>query len=902
MTDKDNVDYESGFGTELKPSGFSVVTDSIARSRFEHFKRETSVDKLPSISKTSDDTSDEVETESDDEILFSGLSYVKFPDIQGGVGQPSKEQKYVKKMSCAVEEDPPRQARAADAKRVLLQSAEERVLSDLTLSTPSKLNLQSNADVNGNNTMAPSQVEMEKTPTDKNGEMHKQVSGKLNDSESSENESPTKVLDFGLSPGRPVDLDAFLDSMDLDDLLTRLEESQVNQDLLSPVPAVPAVPAAPATPATPATPGPRDTPRTPPTPEPVPLTLSSEETTKERDEEQEKGEGEAKLAEKEPVVKKEPEPELEADQVTASPDQQASDQSSAMVSSEEDADLPTVVASHPILDLWDEDDVFDDSDEEWLFLGQSWNVGDMSDLMKMLAQKGFKLRRSLNFTIPCDCYAKSGESGVIFLVAKSPSANLKGILHDIVSDSDEDLIWHVFHDSDYINSAVENRSSRKSKAGTKLLTFHKSEERMNAVQESSTREFACVVLSDGFQSVARAMKSLCCSSVLNANKIIEGDFPNLSLVAIKSVGVISSQDKLGLVTSGSVSKLSPLKRDRIVSNRIHRLESGAVFVLLFGMNATQHALCCLEEGGEEILGVVSKAYTDCFKAKHFTRDRLLQDSRCTSYEYKVELSQASLDEGLPVQEAHCAIDIGLSQSIYLESFLRNLGRNGFMLLDLGMCTTATTTGAGSPTEHSILLRARKKDAIRDMSYCINTIKRINGNSGKKISALSGTDGLFTFPNEKTSSTSEGREFSDRLRGQIKLEKLTCLALGPYSSDDEDSGQLFFDLSEVAKFGRSNGFMMEAVAMIDKENQRKAFERVARKIKERGVAVSKEGRKIILVVVSRDMALVKLQLLGSKSNLSSIRPKGIRETFTRSVNWIPKTKEECTGMLKLLGFV
>ena len=98
MTDKDNVDYESGFGTELKPSGFSVVTDSIARSRFEHFKRETSVDKLPSISKTSDDTSDEVETESDDEILFSGLSYVKFPDIQGGVGQPSKEQKYVKKM------------------------------------------------------------------------------------------------------------------------------------------------------------------------------------------------------------------------------------------------------------------------------------------------------------------------------------------------------------------------------------------------------------------------------------------------------------------------------------------------------------------------------------------------------------------------------------------------------------------------------------------------------------------------------------------------------------------------------------------------------------------------------------------------------------------------------------
>ena len=96
--------------------------------------------------------------------------------------------------------------------------------------------------------------------------------------------------------------------------------------------------------------------------------------------------------------------------------------------------------------------------------------------------------------------------------------------------------------------------------------------------------------------------------------------------------------------------------------------------------------------------------------------------------------------------------------------------------------------------------------------------------------------------------------------------------------------------------------MEAVAMIDKENQRKAFERVARKIKERGVAVSKEVRKIILVVVSRDMALVKLQLLGSKSNLSSIRPKGIRETFTRSVNWIPKTKEECTGMLKLLGFV
>ena len=102
------------------PSGFSVVTDSIARSRLEHFKRATNADKLPSISpntppedakkkKKTKHLTNKNENEDDEsdgeEIIFSGLRYggsSHLPEIAGvqvgGVGQgdPSKEQIYVK--------------------------------------------------------------------------------------------------------------------------------------------------------------------------------------------------------------------------------------------------------------------------------------------------------------------------------------------------------------------------------------------------------------------------------------------------------------------------------------------------------------------------------------------------------------------------------------------------------------------------------------------------------------------------------------------------------------------------------------------------------------------------------------------------------------------------------------
>ena len=85
-----------------EPSGFSVITDSISKSRRDHFDKAIG-SKLPSITKSpnsSDNGNDTGEgrrdCELDEEILFSGLSYNKLPDLNVGVGQPSKEQAYVK--------------------------------------------------------------------------------------------------------------------------------------------------------------------------------------------------------------------------------------------------------------------------------------------------------------------------------------------------------------------------------------------------------------------------------------------------------------------------------------------------------------------------------------------------------------------------------------------------------------------------------------------------------------------------------------------------------------------------------------------------------------------------------------------------------------------------------------
>ena len=82
------------------PSGFSVVTDSLSKARNEHFERELSRMKLPSIALGSPEGSQSGDADGEGEgILFSGLNYGELPDLGCGVGQPSKQQGYVLRAS-----------------------------------------------------------------------------------------------------------------------------------------------------------------------------------------------------------------------------------------------------------------------------------------------------------------------------------------------------------------------------------------------------------------------------------------------------------------------------------------------------------------------------------------------------------------------------------------------------------------------------------------------------------------------------------------------------------------------------------------------------------------------------------------------------------------------------------
>ena len=108
-----------------------------------------------------------------------------------------------------------------------------------------------------------------------------------------------------------------------------------------------------------------------------------------------------------------------------------------------------------------------------------------------------------------------------------------------------------------------------------------------------------------------------------------------------------------------------------------------------------------------------------------------------------------------------------------------------------------------------MLRLEKSDALRDLGYCIHTIKRMSAQAGAKLAARRDTQAL---------APSRG----DDLRQMVRKEKATYVVLGPYATHAQDHQEenIFQDLSEVSKFLRKHGFRLEALGSLD--GQAKAY--------------------------------------------------------------------------------
>ena len=444
MLDPDTDPYELKNGETCQiTSGFSVITDSISKSRRDHFDK-TIGSKLPSITKSPNGSDNGNEgrrdVESDEEILFSGLSYNKLPDLNVGVGQPSKEQAYVKASF-----NLPHAVVKPASKKWLARDVETE---GRTFDSPK-----------------PGAVEIAGDAS-----IPVQVLGVPDEENARESPSPaTPGLPLphntlaDVTPGKPLDCDYFLDNMDLDDLLLRLEKNQVNNDPL------------------------------PSTPLPVPVPKPrEEEETKAVATETTTGNGNPQKVQEEAVHEEEEKADAIAEVQEETPAETPVDDDDDGEEKEEDviagspAAVPAeeasggepeafAVASHPIMDLWDEEDVSDESKEEWVFLSQAWEVEDLVLLLRTLKAKKCKLLGAASLTMPSDCYVThvSSAHGVVFHVEKPDSA-LPGTMGTTTggggSRSTKALLgplapapgsFHVFHDSDYIEGVVQGTQGRQ---------------------------------------------------------------------------------------------------------------------------------------------------------------------------------------------------------------------------------------------------------------------------------------------------------------------------------------------------------------------------------------------------------------------------------------------------------
>ncbi|QDZ20428.1 hypothetical protein HOP50_04g29450 [Chloropicon primus] len=818
---------------ENKPSGFSVVTDSLSQTRLEHFDRKINF-KLPSLGKGAENENGG-DAEDSEGILFSGLSYNKLPDLGVGIGQPSKQQSYVKASFTSVVPTPERGRPPLEESKVRNVQEVETEARQPPQATPTSSS-ESGEGVREGEAQTPAAVTPEIIAPGRTRE------------------------DMFATPGKPLDCDYYFDNMDLDGLLSRLEQNKVSQDLLSPSLAGGKGP---------------------------------DKVSKTRQEEGEAEQGGEVAAspgtkgaaqEGEPDV---PKPSSGGDEPVKVPEASRAIPASAAMEEAEQVELDSIdiaVVSHPIMDLWDEDDINDESTEEWLFLSQKWTPQDLGNVARTLSGKKFQLEKVFNLKIPSGFYAMAGERGVMLKLTKpeasSDSLSTKSILHDL--NSTFNLPYHVFHNSDQMEELVSSGIRHRRRMSATKLSALRLDGKKNGfsqnVSESQSRDFACVALSPDLKSIARALESLCCSPVLPKEKVVDGDFEMLSLVAISScTKAISQQDRNSLMMGTGSKLLSPLRRDRIRSNREHRLENGVVFVLLFGMNAASHCLHCLEEGKEEILGLVPKLSTTYFATKHFGRDEMLQDPRATG---SLKPSMGMVP-GLPVERTRCAIDLKLSESIYFESFLRSLTRQGFSLCDVGM-STATSLGDGKQISDSpkMVLTVEKADGRRNMQYCVHNALRINPTSGVWCPAS-------TNPPLEDWIEKDRRIDPAGLRDQIMKEKATCLILGPFDNDERagEKGQIFQDLSEISKFSRKNGFRLTALWSIDSGNA-KVFKQVEGQVQEAALGKAKPNKRMfVMVLLTREMAVVKMQLLG-----------GVKKC--KHPEWIPKTKEEVFEAVRL----
>ena len=790
------------------PSGFSVVTDSLSKARNEHFERELSRMKLPSIALGSPEGSQSGDADEEGEgILFSGLNYGELPDLGCGVGQPSKQQGYVT-ASFEVDE--------------VETKAEVEIGSGGGFGSPVQSSKSEEAEAVDDFSSGATPASSASTPV-----FHVE---------------PRAREDEYATPGKAVDFDYYLGGLDLDDLLTRLEKNEVHNGLVTPSMNTPVA---------------------------------------------QGGEGAAEIRQDgdvggrlEDEAMEEPK-DAEPSGVGNVPAEDGEDFGGATMQVDEEDGSASVcsdscsssesafaVASHPVADLWDEDEFCDGEEEEYIFAPQRVAAEDVATSLAALHARGFALLTSRALALPGRFYHMPGEVGLLLRVAK-PNSN-----PDECALGLQDKGLHRFHTSREVEDALVGASRERRMSAARLSALLLNSHCRGAAPnnaESHSRTFTVVCVRRDLGSLGSSIEALLGRETLPADKVVEGDRANLHLCA---AGVVSAEAMAGrdadlLDFSSAAARagkgISPLKEERLAESRRAALGSeGCAVLLVFGPNARGHALSCLSaDAAGALLGVACQGSEAYFAQKHL-RGPLVSPSEGP------RLDLGSVVDGLGEETSACRCDIALSRGIYLESFLRSLGKKKFSLVSLSTETEGQDDEGGA-----VVVGARRKDGARELAYAVHVANRIAaGRDPRGVSCIS------------PAQVRGGRfRSSDRLRKLGQREGLTALVLGPYDEGGEERGGGYQDLAEVLKFARKGGFALEALSALRSSQDAKAFDRAAKGTGDG----TREGGILIMAAFSREVAVMKMQML--------LGGPGGPARLLRPLRRVPKTKEEVLDLCK-----
>ena len=554
------------------------------------------------------------------------------------------------------------------------------------------------------------------------------------------------------------------------------------------------------------------------------------------------------------------------------------------------ADTSPGFISHPIADLWDEVPKESNEPKEacecaWVFLHR-WGTEKVIELFEALHRREATLSSIYTHTFEHEGVPPvlQGESGVVVKLAGLKGGLKERAIDSIIKRVDGRSSYQVFfqgrHES--IVAMMESRGGGGESSGSRDVGAIAQADSYGGQHVHYKREFVQVAVAPHFHALAKVLRFLCLENAVHGSQdVISQDFPFLSLTAMRGP-VTCNKDANAFVTSPTsvTTRGNALKREAIEETRKYALEQDAVLVLAFGMNASRHAEALLESAGTHCLGISTSV------SRHFDDACFIQDDRRTAFAYEAQSFSMDFLKGggllKHASETLCIVDTSIA-SCNLVLLLRKLAKADFSVQEM----VSVCLGA-EPGQISLCLRVKKKDAIRELMYIVQQMRKISSDLEDQISVPTNDAELDELA---AKVQRRGGGHSAFPRASLGKDRVTCLCV------EAREGRAFFDLAECLNLTRTSGFTLHSAFLI--QPSRSEHGRLEKLSEDRSKGPTnkkdmKTKRGYVVMVLERDMAVVRLQwVLDTPQGNKAI--KSIKDV----VHYVPSSTSECETVLNML---